>query len=51
MAKYFAADTRFVGRILPRIFIKDGRVDVRVQYRQFLFAKTKRMWSVHGASG
>jgi hypothetical protein len=51
MAKHFAVDTRFVGGIRPRIFVKDGRVELRVQYRQFLFAGNKDMWSVHGASG
>lgn len=50
MAKHFTVGTRFVGRILPSILVKDGRVNVRVQYCQFLFTKTKRMWSVHGAS-
>src|ERR1700682_4043046 len=48
-ANHFVVDARIVGRILPRIFVEDGRVDVRVQYCQLLFAKIKHMWSAHDA--
>jgi hypothetical protein len=50
MAKHFVVDARLVGRILPSILVKDDRVDVRVQYCQFPFSRSKRMWSVHRAS-
>ena len=41
MAKHFARDARFVGRILPRIFVKDGRVEIRVHCCRFPLAIVK----------
>src|SRR6266568_5232874 len=49
-AKHFAIETRFVGRVLPRVFVQDRRVEPRVQYGQFLLAEIKRMCRVHDGS-